>query len=368
MKTVYFLICVCFLPLAGLGQHLSVLTNLSQEVQESSGLVYLNEKIITINDSGGLPALYEIDSTSGNVIRTVTVENASNIDWEELSMDDNYIYICDFGNNSGSRTNLRIYLLAISDYLNTPNDTVNAEIIEFSYSDQVDFTPSNYTTNFDAEAAIVSGDSIYVFTKNWGDNNSNVYSLPKVPGNYQANKIATINTEGLITGASYNMQSGSVLLTGYAIPTFFLLELSDFNIDSFSFSSMNRFELPIPTVNSMQVESITPINESHYLLSSEKSFFGSSSLFSLSMEGFASLTSIPNQSVRVYPNPASSIVNIESELGSELIVFAQNGAKLYSGEFKSEIISIDVSEWKHGVYTLQIKSDNQQTGFYKLIK
>jgi len=40
---------------------------LSYNVRETSGLIYLNGKLITHNDSGGEPALYELDTITGNV-------------------------------------------------------------------------------------------------------------------------------------------------------------------------------------------------------------------------------------------------------------------------------------------------------------
>ena len=45
-------------------------TKLSTIVNETSGLLYWNHQVWTHNDSGGEPALYNIDSTTGKVIRT----------------------------------------------------------------------------------------------------------------------------------------------------------------------------------------------------------------------------------------------------------------------------------------------------------
>jgi len=75
----------------------------------------------------------------------------------------NYIYIGDFGNNAGTRTDLKVYRVDISDYFT--NDTVNAEIIHFTYADQTNFSNQIYAHNFDAEALISIGDSLYIFTK-----------------------------------------------------------------------------------------------------------------------------------------------------------------------------------------------------------
>ena len=65
------------LPFVGYSQF-EFITGIDNQINESSGLVFLQGRIITHNDSGGEPALFEVDSTSGTVIRTVFIENAEN--------------------------------------------------------------------------------------------------------------------------------------------------------------------------------------------------------------------------------------------------------------------------------------------------
>ena len=88
------------------GQDLTRLTSLDSTVFESSGLVYLNHRLITHNDSGDEPALYEIDTINGEVLRKVILRGALNRDWEDICADSKYIYVGDFGNNYGSRKDL----------------------------------------------------------------------------------------------------------------------------------------------------------------------------------------------------------------------------------------------------------------------
>ena len=64
---------------------------LPEEVKETSGLLFLNGKIITHNDSGDDANLYEIDSLSGLLLRTISISNATNVDWEDISQDDPHI-------------------------------------------------------------------------------------------------------------------------------------------------------------------------------------------------------------------------------------------------------------------------------------
>ena len=53
--------------------NLTKVTFLDELVDESSGLVFLNNDLITFNDSGGNNSLYEIDTINGEVTRTSKV-------------------------------------------------------------------------------------------------------------------------------------------------------------------------------------------------------------------------------------------------------------------------------------------------------
>lgn len=360
MKSYFLLIGAIIISTLSYGQNVDILVQLSDPLRESSGLIYLDDKLITINDSGGDAALYEVDILTGEVNRTVVITNASNVDWEEIFTDDQFIYICDFGNNNGSRTDLKIYRASISDYLNVQNTSISVDTVVFSYADQIDFTPSNYSTNFDAEAAFALDDSIYIFTKNWGDNNTNVYSLPKTPGNYQAHKIETLDAQGLITGASYDANSGSIVLTGYAIPLFFIIEIPNASFGSGNSNQIERIQLPIPSGFSTQVEGIARIDDSHYFITSEKSLLGSSGLFLLSLDDFAGLTLLDRKTIEIYPNPASSIISISGVLAkSKLMIYSMNGQMVHSNEYTalngSNGITIPVNNLDSGMYLVEIQ-------------
>tara|TARA_B110000008_G_scaffold154361_1_gene155381 strand:- start:56 stop:1186 length:1131 start_codon:yes stop_codon:yes gene_type:complete len=244
---------------------LSIVTQLSDLVDESSGLVFLNNNLITFNDSGGSNSLYEIDVFNGEVIRTVDIINATNNDWEDISVDSEYIYIGDFGNNYGNRQDLLIYKISISDFLNSANNSVYAEEINFSYSDQINFQSNPYNSNFDAESIISLNDSLYVFTKNWVDGKSNVYSISKNAGNYIASKIDSVDAQGLITAAEYNINSNTVTLLGYDTDSPFIIELSNFNESNFSQGLISKFPLTVPETSSIQTEGLTNIDNYYYI-------------------------------------------------------------------------------------------------------
>jgi hypothetical protein len=77
-------------------------------VKKTSGLLFLDGKIITHNDSGDAANLYEIDSLSGAILRTISISNATNIDLEGLAENDTHLFIADIGNNNGNREDLKI--------------------------------------------------------------------------------------------------------------------------------------------------------------------------------------------------------------------------------------------------------------------
>ncbi len=109
MKFIFFLILtLCFGGLHAQTCAIRLIDSLCPQLDENSGLILLNDNFLTLNDSGGDPKIYVIDTVSGCINRTVVVANVVNHDWEALTMDTDYIYIGDFGNNSGTRTNLQM--------------------------------------------------------------------------------------------------------------------------------------------------------------------------------------------------------------------------------------------------------------------
>jgi len=357
MKHFLLLFLSFMFPLDGVSQDVSKLTNLNDDIAETSGLIFFDNRLITHNDSGGMNALYEINAEDGNVTRTVTIQNASNIDWEDICSDDNYIYIGDFGNNNGNRTNLKIYKVLKTDYLNS--EQVSAELIEFSYADQNDFTSSPNNTNFDAEALISFGADLYIFTKNWIDRRTNIYKVPKNAGTYSVQKIDEFDAEGLITGGTFNPLTKKVILSGYAGINAFATELRGFSNGKFSNGVIDKYSLGIPITSSFQTEAITYSDVSNYYISAEKNALGSAALYTLASNtlGTENVGLIQNQ---IYPNPAKEMLTIESMVGLEKIeIYDYLGKKVF--EDASSNNNIDISELSKGVYILKLYTGNRTT-------
>lgn len=257
------------------------LGNLPTMVSETSGLLFHNGKLITHNDSGNTPQLFEIDTTSLEITRTVTISNVENVDWEDLAQDDDFIYIGDFGNNSGIRTDLSIYKISKQDY--DQSEIIAAERLDFSYEDQTDFM-NNGNSDWDAEAFFSLNDELIILTKQWQTEGTVAYSIPKTPGNHSAKNLERYDISGLVTGATYNPLSEVLFLIGYSS----LLGPFTVRVDSPTIASIfNASTERIEFGNGLaQVEGITYVDLNSYFVTSE-SFSNTSPSINLESKLFA---------------------------------------------------------------------------------
>jgi hypothetical protein len=255
---------------------LKKITDLDNKLKETSGMILVDGKLYTHNDSGNLPYLYEINATNGKIIRSIHIDGAANRDWEDLAQDNAYVYIADTGNNLGNRKDLNIYKVAKSDLLNSNN--APSESIRISYADQDRFSYPNYTTPFDAEALIAFDGSLYLFSKNWDDYTTNVYKLPNTPGNYQIRPLFKQKLDVMVTAADFDPVARTIILIGYSNPhknIFFkmmIFMLSNYLEDDFFSGTVNAVEIE-NNIEAKQIEGV--------------SFFedGSRSAFLISAEG-----------------------------------------------------------------------------------
>ena len=326
-------------------------------LSESSGAIFFNNRLITHNDSGGENKLFELDTLSGLVTRTVTISNAINIDWEDITQDDTSIYIGDIGNNvSGNRTDLKIYKISKSDYLSS--ETINAQTIAFSYSDQTDFTPvSANNTEWDSEA-IVSFDSanLILFSKNWIDGTTIAYLIPKTLGTYVISPMpTTLNSGGLISGGTYNPLTEKLFLVGYTnILQPFVWQSEGFN-GSDVFSGTNTQTL-LSSFGFEQAEGITYVNENRYFITSESfiqsifSDYAKLIAFSTNDISLAIKEEVEVDNIVLYPNPVNDVLHIENIIVNSVEIYDTKLTKLYTGNSSS----IDMSGFSQGIYIVVI--------------
>ncbi len=161
-------------------------------LKETSGLEVTSPNSLWSHNDDTHPYLYKLDST-GQLIKAIYL-NHKNSGWEDLAQDDQgNIYIGGFGNNTNARKDLKIYKIGNPDSIK--EKFVNAGIIDYRYSDQKFFPPDKRFKNFDMDAMISLGDSLYLFSKNRTepfDGYTKVYRLPNTPGTYQAELMDSI--------------------------------------------------------------------------------------------------------------------------------------------------------------------------------
>ncbi len=189
------------------------ITTLEKSLAESSGLLFVEGRLITFNDSGGEPELYEIDTLDGSIKRTVSIKNATNKDWEAITNDDQHIYIGDIGNNSGTRKDLTIYKIRTKDFLS--EKSVKSEVITYSYKSQTSFKSEPHHTLYDAEAMVFMNDSLVLFNKNWRSDTCLVYKLPIFPGDYELTSHESLVLPGKVTDAFFVPNKNQLFMVGY---------------------------------------------------------------------------------------------------------------------------------------------------------
>jgi hypothetical protein len=238
--------------------------DLPSEIPESSGLILYDSLLWTFNDSDNGVYLFGVDLDNGSKQKIITLQNAENADWEDISQDESSIFIGDIG-NSVDRDSMTIYILKKSDIDNNYEQDCSVNKLRFIFEDQANYSPGSYSTAYDCEALIAIDDSLYVFTKDWVNSHSVIYSIPKTPGSYAAKRIAEFNSHGLVTGAGYNRDKNQIAICGYNnyIPFILLIDISNgFSIDD---RAITRFDFIEQA--GVQIEGIDYLEDKIYVTS-----------------------------------------------------------------------------------------------------
>lgn len=173
------------------------LFSMPKKIKESSA-VEVTEKsdlIWTLEDSGNEPQLFALD-TKGALVHTVTITDAQNNDWEDLTSDkQGNLYIGDFGNNKNERKDLSVYKISASDL--TKKEASVAEKISFFFPEQTLFPPKKSERFYDVESFFLFEGHFYLFTKNRSskfDGTTLLYQVPNKSGNQPAKLISSFKT------------------------------------------------------------------------------------------------------------------------------------------------------------------------------
>lgn len=134
------------------------------------------------NDSGDTARIFAITAEGKSILPTYSkftsygdeeedgkqqwqgfeVLQANNVDWEDITIDENYLYLADTGNNANARRDLGIYLISEID----PTASTRSAVIQHLpvvYPEQTEFPAEK--KHFDSESLFVVDGVLYLITK-----------------------------------------------------------------------------------------------------------------------------------------------------------------------------------------------------------
>jgi hypothetical protein len=249
-------------------------------INETSGLEFYNNNFITHNDSGGEPSLY-LFNEEGEIIETIGLDKnpdfkIENNDWEDITNDNEYLFVADTGNNFGNRDNLNIIRVSKG------TDFMVDGIIEISYSDQESFFPRP-KHKYDAEAIIVIEDKIALFSKDRENLNTDLYLVDK---NQNGSQILTsevsydVNT--LITGGDFDEDRNLLALVSYnSNGNQYLLLFENFELNNLEKNTFKKFKIPLEQA---QIEAVKIIDEKTFWVTSEDEGIGSPFMYKIEVK------------------------------------------------------------------------------------
>ena len=249
-------------------------------INETSGLEFYNNNFITHNDSGGEPSLY-VFNEDGEIIETIELNKnpdfeIENNDWEDITNDNEYLFVADTGNNFGNRDNLNIIRVSKG------TDFMVDGIIEISYSDQESFFPRP-KHKYDAEAIIVIEDKIALFSKDRENLNTDLYLVDK---NQNGSQILTsevsYNVNTLITGGDYDEDRNLLALVSYnSNGNQYLLLFENFKLNNLENNTFKKFKIPLEQA---QIEAVKIIDEKTFWVTSEDEGIGSPFMYKIQVK------------------------------------------------------------------------------------
>lgn len=201
---------------------------LSAPIAEMSGMVKSRrmENVYWVhNDSGDSARIFAITAEGKSVLPTYSkfssfgeeAENgkkqwegfevlyAENVDWEDIAIDENYLYLADTGNNGNKRKDLAIYAVSEID----PTASTRSAVVQkypVEYPEQQNFPPANW--HYDSESLFVADGSLYLITKHREtgkrfafEAGANLYRLDTRYTD-KKNKLTFVESSNQIKGAS----------------------------------------------------------------------------------------------------------------------------------------------------------------------
>lgn len=374
MRIIYIAFILFYFQFVACSQTVRIISTLPSILSENSGMLISNENAIWLHNDGGDSAkLYLID-TFGTVLKTILVSNVNNVDWEDITYDNQgRVYIGEFGNNNNSRQDLKVYRIPHPDSIS--GNTVVAETIEYYYPEQTAFPPSNSEKKYDTEAMIHFQDSLYFFTK---DRTSSphegytwLYQISADTGTHAAILLDSFQTNQIsyifeVTGAALSPNQEQLALLGANRVWWFT-----------GFTGNRFFDGMVQTVSlnsTSQKEALDFIDNQRLYFSNESSIFGSAQLGELDLTSLITGNALVVEEavinhVFAYPNPTDTQLNLEFELykpakvALKLLDVKGKVAQQFSSEILSagkQLLNLSIDKLPTGVYFLQLKCGQQE--------
>jgi hypothetical protein len=332
------------------------LGRISSALYETSGIaVTANNKIWSHNDSGNSNEIFCID-TNGVVLRSITIINAENVDWEDMTLDAaGNLYINDAGNNNNDRHNLKILKIPDPDLID--GNAIEAEIISFVLEDQTAFPPTQNNRNFDIEAIAYKFGYLYLFTKNRSTPQNGwckMYRLPAIAGQFTASLQDSIflganNDDARVTAADIHPQTGElVLLTANRIISF-----TEAMGDRFLDGVKNYYTF---TSEMGQIEAIQFFEGRKIYITEEGSSSNPGYIYRVDL---GTINGLDDHSFKnyfqIFPNPASGSFKLKTTLPGlhKALIYSIDGRLIDELNFNAHT-TVSIFALKPGIYLIQI--------------
>jgi|SRR5690554_558631 len=239
---------------------------LSLKEASAAEIVKGSPLIWTIEDSRNPNILYGVNER-GNIIREITVINATNKDWEDLTSDSyGNIYIGDFGNNKKDRDSFNIY--KISNLKDVKQHAI-AELITFK------LPPGTKKLNF--EAFFIYKKHFYIINKK--SKKTMLFKVPNRIGNHTAEYVCSFNLENekqKITSADISKDGKTIVLLNHNM----IWKITDFHTDDFCSATIEN----IPLNHISQKEGICFKDENTVLITDERIGFIGGNIYSIKIK------------------------------------------------------------------------------------
>lgn len=360
MRNIVFLILLVVMHQSS-AQTIKKWYNLSSPLTEISGMTIWQNRYFAHGDGGSPAMMFELDA-KGKIIDTTTLLKP-NTDWEDMAANTTHFFIGDFGNNNGTRKDLKI--------LKFPADSLGKkkvvpEVIAFSYADQTDFTSSQFT-NFDCEAMVATEDSLYLFSKSKASGICRVYALPVIAGNYVASISDTVQPPFWVTGA--HLRNDELLLCGYVPnitfslkPLLYTCKMLHGRIQHGTGKAYN-----LTYTGTKQIETVCQSTTGSILFSGEAYGVDSAAVFELLLPA-AKTKRTQVKGHGLVPNPAGDRLQLKHSLpGSYCGIYRPDG-QLVKNIIPNIYGEMNIAQLPGGLYWVEYVDDRGIKVFERLIK